>query len=632
MDPEGHAAPDPPRDPLASTAPHALEAAERRQPEGGSPQVGQNLTGRTLEDESARVATFTAPFPVPEVFPLTPERLAAAGFYSAPTAAAPDRCACFACSLTISSWARTDDPLLLHLRWRSPRPAPSPSPGSAADAPARAPRVYSGACRHATRLLQNASDVFGAGLSARLLKARPRPPPRASAHAERAPARRRQVMAYAGAARSDRGCVRRVPGDAATLNAALGACAFRARAQLLLCGETPLTQLQPFELRAQPWHDLEVRPEAGARRGTVRGHWWLLPGSAGALRQLVCELPPPGQGAREAVSNAERRAAIGRACVAAWGGPWLVENCRVVTAGGQGLVLSRAAELHLRSSQVGGLGPAGEQRASSAVFAMECATLAAFNTTLRHCELYALRAQHEVEALLDSCALRTTDRGVGIDDDARVRPRPWNPWNPWNLYLSARAAVTAGGSRRRGPALAGGAARLPGARPCCLGVPCHRAGSPLPTIPPTARPTVEGGGGGGGGGSMALAALHLEAPPQRGARRRVVTARAAARGWGAGRGSDAGAREQRGAARRRPLVLNAPPRWPSSPPPLLPTLPLLSPEPRAARRPQAGSSSGRICARRLHSPFPPLVSRGPDSCRACSASGRPGRSTRPGTS
>jgi hypothetical protein len=280
-------------------------------------------------------------------------------------------------------------------------------------------------------------------------------------------------MAYAGAARGDRTRVRRVPGDAATLNAALGACAFRARAQLLLCGETPLTQLQPFELRAQPWHDLEVRPEAGARRGTVRGHWWLLPGSTGALRQLVCELPPPGQGAREAVSNAERRAAIGRACVAAWGGPWLVENCRVVTAGGQGVVLSRAADMHLRSSQVGGLGPDGAQRASSAVFAMERATLAAFNATLRHCELYALRAQHEAEALLDSCALRATDRGVGIDDDARVRPRPWSP------YLSALAAVTAGGSRRRGPALAGGAARLPGARQRGLGVPCHRAGGPL---------------------------------------------------------------------------------------------------------------------------------------------------------
>lgn len=80
---------------------------------------------RSMEDESARIATFKEPFPLQQTFPLTPDKLAAAGFYSSPIPSCPDRCVCFGCGLTLNSWARSDDPLLQHLRWRSD-PASAP--------------------------------------------------------------------------------------------------------------------------------------------------------------------------------------------------------------------------------------------------------------------------------------------------------------------------------------------------------------------------------------------------------------------------------------------------------------------------------------------------------------------------
>ena len=70
----------------------------------------------------------------------------------------------------------------------------------------------------------------------------------------------------------------------------------------------------------------------------------------------------------------------------------------MLTTGGQGIICSHAGQLHLRTSEVGGLGNGGTGLASSALFVMEQATVVAFNATLRHCALYAARAYHEAEA------------------------------------------------------------------------------------------------------------------------------------------------------------------------------------------------------------------------------------------
>jgi len=46
---------------------------------------------------------------------LTPEKLAWAGFYYAPTAAKDDKCVCFICGASRYDWFSTDDPILFHL-------------------------------------------------------------------------------------------------------------------------------------------------------------------------------------------------------------------------------------------------------------------------------------------------------------------------------------------------------------------------------------------------------------------------------------------------------------------------------------------------------------------------------------
>ena len=95
----------------AGTAPRAGSAREageaRAQPE---PPL--------LASESERLATFRA-FPPESLFPLTAQRLAAAGFAHSPDAAAgpdSDRCVCTSCHLALHQWQRMDDPALEHLR------------------------------------------------------------------------------------------------------------------------------------------------------------------------------------------------------------------------------------------------------------------------------------------------------------------------------------------------------------------------------------------------------------------------------------------------------------------------------------------------------------------------------------
>ena len=47
---------------------------------------------------------------------VTPEGLAAAGFYYNPSYTCPDRCTCFACGVSLIQWEANDDPLLEHTK------------------------------------------------------------------------------------------------------------------------------------------------------------------------------------------------------------------------------------------------------------------------------------------------------------------------------------------------------------------------------------------------------------------------------------------------------------------------------------------------------------------------------------
>jgi len=67
--------------------------------------------------ESARLKTFESIIWPHNNTPLTPQRLAAAGFYAAPTSKAADRVVCFACENALTNWDPTDDPWLEHQTW-----------------------------------------------------------------------------------------------------------------------------------------------------------------------------------------------------------------------------------------------------------------------------------------------------------------------------------------------------------------------------------------------------------------------------------------------------------------------------------------------------------------------------------
>eukprot|EP01063_Lacrimia_lanifica_P031308 TRINITY_DN5130_c0_g1_i2.p1 TRINITY_DN5130_c0_g1~~TRINITY_DN5130_c0_g1_i2.p1 ORF type:complete len:132 (+),score=23.90 TRINITY_DN5130_c0_g1_i2:308-703(+) len=47
---------------------------------------------------------------------VTPEALAAAGFFFNPTNGSPDRCTCFACGLSLVQWEADDSPILEHVK------------------------------------------------------------------------------------------------------------------------------------------------------------------------------------------------------------------------------------------------------------------------------------------------------------------------------------------------------------------------------------------------------------------------------------------------------------------------------------------------------------------------------------
>ena len=66
-----------------------------------------SLTARPplgMADEVARALSFQPPFPFARLHPLTPAKLAAAGFYHFPAHAIPDRAVCFSCGLALHSW------------------------------------------------------------------------------------------------------------------------------------------------------------------------------------------------------------------------------------------------------------------------------------------------------------------------------------------------------------------------------------------------------------------------------------------------------------------------------------------------------------------------------------------------
>ena len=70
-----------------------------------------------MEHEIQRLASFNRATWPHSGSSLTPERLAAAGFFASPTPKAPDRVVCFACENALTNWDPTDDPWIEHKTW-----------------------------------------------------------------------------------------------------------------------------------------------------------------------------------------------------------------------------------------------------------------------------------------------------------------------------------------------------------------------------------------------------------------------------------------------------------------------------------------------------------------------------------
>lgn len=70
-----------------------------------------------MEHEVQRLSSFNRATWPHSGTSLTPERLAAAGFFASPTPKAPDRVVCFSCENALTNWDPTDDPWIEHKTW-----------------------------------------------------------------------------------------------------------------------------------------------------------------------------------------------------------------------------------------------------------------------------------------------------------------------------------------------------------------------------------------------------------------------------------------------------------------------------------------------------------------------------------
>ncbi|KAJ9467139.1 Protein bir1 [Diplonema papillatum] len=95
----------------------------------------------SLSRESDRQRTFASWKSLPSDS-VTPQGLAAAGFFHNPTSSSPDRCTCFVCGISLVQWQCDDDPLAEHVK-NAPRcpfvRVASKSGGSASAARGMAP-------------------------------------------------------------------------------------------------------------------------------------------------------------------------------------------------------------------------------------------------------------------------------------------------------------------------------------------------------------------------------------------------------------------------------------------------------------------------------------------------------------
>ena len=165
----------------------------------------------------------------------------------------------------------------------------------------------------------------------------------------------------------------------------------------------------------------------------VWGLWWMLPGSCGSLVNVSCIYDPQGtaSGAHTRGGEGGRGVAPGkkdiiRACVTVWGGPWVFENTKILSAGELAVLCSHEGEMRLSRCGIGGVHTYNSGLASSGMYVMQLGKALLDDCVIEHSSLFGIRGYHAAQVLLDRCTLRYNHRAVGIDDAAHIQLRSCN--------------------------------------------------------------------------------------------------------------------------------------------------------------------------------------------------------------
>jgi hypothetical protein len=316
---------------------------------GGEIAGGRPPTAETADysSYSLRVETFRS-FPTERLFPLTAERLAEAGFIHQPDQASAgrskhDRCVCTSCGLSLYHWQRMDDPALEHLRHFYARKSASSASAQSGEGGAWCEHL-DGYSDRVERYMQDALAPFTSALlgsrSKRYWFRWPHqlcvnlcPVEPGQAHDA--------VAAAAGAPHR--------PQHVQTLNRALRSTGYRTSLRALLEGGRHSLDV---ELRVASFQEVHLEGVNASQEVQVCGFIWLQPASCGTFRHLTCRNPAPLLGHDATRVRSRRRDEALRATISVWGGPWLLEHCRILSV--QCTAASKLGVLKYDTSRISG--------------------------------------------------------------------------------------------------------------------------------------------------------------------------------------------------------------------------------------------------------------------------------------
>jgi len=322
---------------------------------------------------SCRNSTYGEYFPSMNHFPLSIERLCHAGFYWCPSSAYFDRTVCAFCGIALHSWSHTDDPIVEHLRYNT------------------ACKLMESYNHKIDTLMSTILDGFPSNLI------RPTVLRGAKANCVSLDDDEKQESLHQK--------IRNAPFLSA-LHAFYGSGSF----------------VNANEIRIPSYQILHVQRKMEDQSRPcpiIRGYWWSQPGSGGSFRGLkLCNLFPS-----QCYKFKKAKDSAMKATVSVWGHPWMFQDCSILSAGEIAMICSHGGGAHIRKCKVGGIGGGEYEKASTGLYLMQDSQVLSWKTNFTHCTLFALRILHRGRIYCDTCSIRWTERGIGIEDAALVTLR-----------------------------------------------------------------------------------------------------------------------------------------------------------------------------------------------------------------